>query len=566
VAAAVLARRRLIGFALAIGVAALFFGFAAAVVRMRAVEAPVLARTTIGPLAGFVESVEEREAGARIVVRVHDFAELAVEGRPSRARVTLRDRRGVKAGDFITANARLLPPPEAARPGGYDFARDAYFRGIGAVGSLVGRVEVKAPLAAPDLSLRVMAGIDEARNDLTRRIADAIGGQAGAVAAALVTGKRGLIGEDTNEALRAAGIYHIVSISGLHMVLAAGTMFWLARALLAAVPALALRWPVKKIAAVVAMVGATAYCVFSGSEVATVRALVMTLVMLGAVLVDRPALSMRNLALSALIVLAREPEALLGPSFQMSYAAVAALIAAAEWARGRFPPAEPGGPVHRLIRWILVAVAALLATTLVATLATAPFGGFHFHTLNSFGLIGNALAVPLVSLIVMPCAVLGVLAFPFGLDRPVWQIMGLGVAEVVRVSQWVSEFGGATIVVPAFAAEALGLMALGLIVVTVLVSPLRLAAVVPAAAGLWMAATPKRFDIFVDRGGAGAAVRGTSGTLVTVGRVSPFVVEQWLRADGDARKPDDGGIRASSRCDHLGCVVSLADGRAVAVV
>jgi competence protein ComEC len=211
VAAAVLARRGLIGFALAIGVAALFFGFAAAVVRMRAVEAPVLGRTTIGPLAGFVESVEEREAGARIVVRVHDFAGLAVEGRPSRARVTVRDRRGVKAGDFIAANARLLPPPEAARPGGYDFARDAYFRGIGAVGSLVGRVEVKAPPAAPDLSLRVMAGIDDARNDLTRRIANAIGGQAGAVAAALVTGKRGLIGEDTNEALRAAGIYHIVS-------------------------------------------------------------------------------------------------------------------------------------------------------------------------------------------------------------------------------------------------------------------------------------------------------------------------------------------------------------------
>jgi len=228
---------------------------------------------------------------------------------------------------------------------------------------------------------------------------------------------------------------------------------------------------------------------------------------------------MRNLALSALIVLAREPEALLGPSFQMSYAAVAALIAAAEWARGRFPPAEPGGPLHRLLRWALVAVVALLATTVVATLATAPFGSFHFHALNPFGVIGNALAVPLVSVVVMPCAVLGVLAFPFGLDRPVWELMGLGVAEVVRVSQWVSDFGGSTVVVPAFAAEALGLIALALIVLTVLVSPLRLAAIVPAAAGLWMAATPKRFDIIIDRAGAGAAVRSASGALVTVGRV-----------------------------------------------
>ena len=346
-AAAIFARRSLAGLAVALGCAALFFGFAAGVVRMRAVEAPVLGRTIIGPLSGFVESIDERDAGARIVVRVHDFAALAAEGRPQRVRVSLRDRQGLKAGDFIAANARLLPPPEAARPGGYDFARDAYFRGVGAVGSLTGRVAVKPPPVPPDLALRLAAAVDAARTDLTRRIAEAIGGQAGAVAAALVTGKRGLISEDTNEALRSAGIYHIVSISGLHMVMAAGAIFWLARALLAAIPTLALLWPVKKIAAAIAMLGATAYCVFSGSEVATERALVMTLVMLGAVLVDRPALSMRNLALSALIVLAREPEALLGPSFQMSYAAVAALIAAAEWARGRFPPAEPAGAVGR---------------------------------------------------------------------------------------------------------------------------------------------------------------------------------------------------------------------------
>ena len=565
-AAAIFARRSLAGLAVALGCAALFLGFAAGVVRMRAVEAPMLGRTTIGPLSGFVESIDEREAGARIVVRVHDFASLAAGERPQRVRVSLRDRQRLKAGDFIAATARLLPPPEAARPGGYDFARDAYFRGVGAVGSLTGRVAVKPPPVPPDLALRLAAAVDAARTDLTRRIAEAIGGQAGAVAAALVTGKRGLIDEETNEALRSAGIYHIVSISGLHMVMAAGAIFWLARALLAAIPTLALLWAVKKIAAAIAMAGATAYCIFSGSEVATERALVMTLVMLGAVLVDRPALSMRNLALSALIVLAREPEALLGPSFQMSYAAVAALIAAAEWARGRFPPAEPAGTVGRAVRWLAFAGFALVATTLVASLATAPFGSFHFHALNPFGLLGNALAVPLVSLVVMPCAVVGVLAFPFGLDRPIWEVMGVAVAAVLRVSHWVSGFDGSTLVVPAYGAEALGLMALALIIVTVLVSPLRLAALLPAAAGVWLAATPKRFDVYVDRSGAGAAIRGARGELVTTGRVSAFVVEQWLRADGDARKPDDAGLAAGGRCDALGCVVELGDGRAVALV
>ena len=335
---AVLARGRPIGFAVALGFTALFCGFSAGVWRERWVETPVLGRVTVGPISGFVEIVEERVRGGRIVIRPSELAGLSAERRPARVRATLRDLQGVAPGDFIAGRARLLPLPEAARPGGYDFARDAYFNGIGAVGSLAGKVEVRPPPAPPPLDLTVIATIDRARNTLTRRIADAIGGQAGAVAAALVTGKRGLITEDTNQILRGAGIYHIVSISGLHMVLAAGTFFSLARALLALSSFAALHWPCKKIAAVVAMIGAIAYCVFSGSEVATERSLIMILVMLGAILIDRPALSLRNLALSALIVLAREPETLLGPSFQMSYAAVAALIAAAEWQRRAAAP------------------------------------------------------------------------------------------------------------------------------------------------------------------------------------------------------------------------------------
>jgi competence protein ComEC len=199
-------------------------------------------------------------------------------------------------------------------------------------------------------------------------------------------------------------------------------------------------------------------------------------------------------------------------------------------------------------------------------LATAPFGSFHFHTINPFGLIGNALAVPLVSMVVMPCAVLGVLAVPFGLDRPIWELMAIAVALVLRVSQWVSEFGGSTLVVPAYGAEALALMAFGLIILTLSASPLRLAAIVPAAAGLWLAASPKRFDIYIDRDGSGAAVRASNRQLVVMRRVPAFVAEQWLRADGDGRKADDASLRAGVRCDAVGCVTELADKRAVALV
>jgi competence protein ComEC len=478
----------------------------------------------------------------------------------------VRDARDLRPGLFVSATARLLPPPEAAWPGGYDFARDSYFRGIGAVGSLVGRVQQRAPPEPPPWGLRVAAAVDDARNTLARRIADAFGGPAGAVAAALVTGKRGFIDEPTNEVLRAAGIYHIVSISGLHMVLAAGTFFWVTRALLALFPSVALLWPVKKIAALVAMAGAAAYCIFSGSEVATERSLIMTLVMFGAILVDRPALSLRNLAIAALIVLAREPETLLGPSFQMSFGAVAALIALA----GALQPhlaAEPGGGwLGRGFLWARRSLIGLIAVTLVASLATAPFGAYHFHTLNPLGLVGNALALPLVSLVVMPFALLGTLAYPFGLDRPVWLLMGAAVDATLRLSAWVAGFEASTVIVPAIGAGALALFAIALLVATLPASSLRWFAVVPAGAGLALAATPERYDAFIDRDGVGAAVRGPHGRLVIVGRPSSFVAEQWLRADGDARLASDPSLREGVRCDRVGCVVTMADGRALALV
>ena len=366
----------------------------------------------------------------------------------------------LSAGQFIAGTARLLPPPEAAWPGGYDFARDAYYKGIGAVGSMVGQVRVLEPAVKPDWTLQLAAQVDAARNALTQRIASAIGGPAGGVGAALVTGKRGLIPEPTNDVLRGAGIYHIVSISGLHMVLAAGTFFWLVRALLALAPAFALLWPVKKIAAVAAMVGATIYCIFSGSDVATERSLVMTLVMFGAVLVDRPALSIRNLSIAALIVLAREPEALLGPSFQMSFGAVAAMMALVPLMHLK-GESGPSTVLERSLKWSGQALFGLLITTLVASLATAPFSAYHFQSLNPYGLVGNALALPLVSLVVMPSAVLGVLAYPFGLDRPVWQLMGAAVSQVLEVSAWVGNFSGSTLVVPALSIGALALLSLG---------------------------------------------------------------------------------------------------------
>ncbi|MGF9758137.1 ComEC/Rec2 family competence protein [Microvirga sp. 0TCS3.31] len=556
-------RRNMTALAAMIALAAVFAGFAAGVIRTQSVAAPVIARLAMTTIAGFVE---DREEGQRLLIRIVEMKDLAEAERPRLVRVSIRAGAGLTAGQFITGTARLLPPPEAAWPGGYDFARDAYYKGIGAVGSMVGQVRRVDPPKPPDWSLQLAAGVDEARNALTHRIATSIGGAAGGVGAALVTGKRGLIPEPTNGILRGAGIYHIVSISGLHMVLAAGTFFWLVRALLALTPAVALLWPVKKIAAVAAMIGATVYCIFSGSDVATERSLIMTLVMFGAVLVDRPALSIRNLSIAALIVLAREPEALLGPSFQMSFGAVAAMMALVPLMQRKPADGTPATVLERGLRWAGRAMLGLVTTTLVASIATAPFAAYHFQSLNPYGLIGNALALPLVSVVVIPSAVLGVLAYPFGLDRPVWQLMGAAVEQVLAVSAWVGAFSGSTVVVPALSVGALALLSLGLLVLTTPASSLRWMALVPAGMGLAFATAPYRYDIFIDREGAGAAIRGNNRQLALVGRPSDFVTEQWLRADGDARTADDASLRREARCDSAGCVVVSADGWRIAFV
>jgi competence protein ComEC len=554
-------------FAVALGLATIFAGFTAAVTRTMLIATPVLDRVRVGELQGFVESVETRPGGSRLVILVTKIAGLEPASTPQRVRVTTPSAT-IAPGEHIAATARLLPPPEPARPGGYDFSRDSFFRGYGAVGSLMGTVRLAPADQPPPLGLRFDSWLDQARQGLTARIIKAGGGgQAGAVAAALVTGKRGMISESSNDALRAAGIYHIVSISGLHMVLAAGTIFWTIRAFLALFLGAALNWPVKKIAAAGAMLGATAYCIFSGSEVAAERSLIMTLVMLGAILCDRPALSMRNLAISAIIVLLKEPEQLLGPSFQMSFGAVALLIAGAEIHRHAVQPGKPKPSlVMRMLYSLWIGVVGLMVTTILATIATTPFSLFHFQTLNPFGLIGNALAVPLVSLIVMPGAVIGTVLYPFGLDAPAWQAIAIAMHLVLLGSDWVAGFKGAFTAVPSFGPLAIGLLAIGLLWVAIWTTPLRWLAALPAAAGIAMAATPLQPDIYIARDGSGALARLADNEFVVMGKPGRFTLIQWLRAAGDTRSPDDPELARAQWCDAQGCTAKLKDGKIISFV
>ncbi len=539
-------------------------GMSIATFRTAIVEAPVPDRARMAEVQGFIETIDFTPQRSRILLRVHRIEGLAPAETPFRVKIGVPGHLALPSGSPVTLKASLAPPAGAALPGGFDFRREAFFRGIGAIGYAIGPVRPWAGAPEPPAALSRLAQLDEARNLLTRRIAEIIGGPAGAVAAALVTGKRGLIPDDANEALRLSGLYHIVSISGLHMVLAAGVLFWTLRAGLALSTRLALRWPIRKIAAFGAMLGATAYCLFAGSEVATIRSLIMTLVMLGAILLDRPALAMRNLALSALIVLTLQPEALLGPSFQMSYAAVAALIAAQGlWRPGRPETEGENSPFAGWPRRILAAFAGIVITTIVASLATAPFAAYHFYRVNPFGLIGNALGIPLVSLVVMPAAVAGSLLYPFGLDEPIWRLMGHGIRGVMVVAEWVSGFDKASLPAPLIRHSQFGMLILAMALLILPVSRLRALAIMPFA--LWLAslAMPARPDLIVHENGRILLARGEGGAyrVLAFGPSPDFVLAQWLPALADPRLPKAPDLKDGVRCDRLGCTLRLVDGR-----
>jgi competence protein ComEC len=568
------ARRRRLPFALFVGACAVCAGFLSMGVRTARVAAPVLDHIRIVKLQGFVEEIDMRRLGARLILRVEDAGDMPAGIAPRRVRVTTRKAPEAAAGDYVALTARLLPPSHASLPGGYDFARDAYFAGIGAVGSTLGAITAVPPPADAPLALRFGAAIDHARNALAARVDAIIGGDEGAIAAAMVTGKRDFLSNDAKGLIREAGIFHIITISGVQMTLVAGIFFWTARRLLALSPTLALRYPIKKWAAAIAVTGAIAYDVCTGSRVGTERALIMTLIVLGAVIVDRRALTMRNLAFAVLAVVALEPEAILGVSFQLSFAAVGALVAVLE---ARMARAETSGdpfmPTPRepkrgaLALHLVDKPIGLILATFCATSATASFMAYHFHDLSPYVLIGNPLTLTVIEFFAVPGALIGTALYPLGLDAPVWLYVGAGIRFILWVARFIADAPGSTLHVRAFAPYALPFLSLAVISILVWRSwALRATAIPLALIGLIGAAGGPRYDVIIAPGGEQVGLRDADGRLNVIGkRFNAFAVEQWLSADGDGRA----GTQArdgESPCDRFGCVGALPEGQSLALV
>lgn len=572
---AALTRSHARAHALFLALAFIAGGFASGAWRTARVAAPIVPRVGVGELTGFVEEVDLRRAGARFILRVASAEGFSDDVVPARVRLTTRGDPNFSAGDFIALKARLMPPARAALPGGYDFARDAFFARIGGVGNALGRIETMPPPEPAPFSLRFFSRVDRLRNALAMRVYRIIEGDAGAIAAAMVTGKRDLLSDDAKNLIRRAGIFHIITISGVQMTLVAGIFFVGFRRLLAMSQTLALNYPIKKWAAALAMLGAILYDIGTGSRVGTERALVMTLIMLAAVLFDRPSLSMRNLALAALLIVAIEPEALLGASFQLSFAAVAALIAVYEWrdqylAKRRIDDRAPqtwwGALRHSVVERLLHGPGAAIFATLCATSATASFMANDFHELSPYVLIGNPLTLAIIEFFAVPCALVGAALYPLGLDGFIWRYLKMGIDLVTYLAGVIASAPGASLPVKAFAPWAIIFLALAVLSLVLWRTWAWRALAVPLALiGLMGATGGAPFDLAVPATGESAALRLPSGELALLGgKPGAFAAEQWLRADGDSRLLAD--ARSGVACDDIGCVAKASDGRFVALV
>jgi competence protein ComEC len=542
-------------------------GFATASLHTRSAAAPVLERKlNYAEIGGRVLEVEARQESVRLLLDRVVIAEVPPGRTPTRIRVTVRKPPDdIRPGDHLSGRVTLMPPSPPAAPGAFDFARDAFFDRIGAVGYTLGRPRIERP-PAEGFSFRLW--VADVRQSLTARIRAAIADPgAGSVAAALITGDRAAIPADVNAAMRDSGLAHLLSISGLHLSLVAGIVLVSLRTLLAAIEPLALRHPIKKWAAAGALAVSFAYLHLSGASVPTQRSFLMIAIVLLAVLADRTAVTMRSIALAAAAVLAIAPDSMLGASFQMSFAAVVALVAVYEAAQPRIAALRRDAGV---LRRFCLYVGGTLLTTLVAGLATTPFGIYHFNRLQLYAMAANLIAIPITGFWIMPCAVLAFVLMPLDLEAPVLAALGWGVDAVIATARLVASWPGAVWTVPAMPVAGLALIALGGLWLCLWRTGWRLWGVPAIAAGFATVAFVVPPDVLVDGNRRLLAVRAGDGTIVLSGRSkTDFDADTWTRRAGrDASEPwpaSGGAAGGRLRCDSVGCLYETG-GRRVAFV
>ncbi|MBD0272025.1 MAG: ComEC/Rec2 family competence protein, partial [Acetobacteraceae bacterium] len=502
-------------------VAALALGFAAASWHAGRRPAPLDLPRGAVVVTGRVASVDILPEGRRVTLERPRLGD-GEPALPRRLRLRLRSEDPVRPGpgDMVSVRALVRPPVPPAYPGAWDFQRAAFFSGLGGSGFAIGRASVE-----PGAESAPLAGL---RATIEARATAAIPGSAGAIAAALLTGGVSAIPAADLAAMRDSGLAHLLSVSGLHIAIVMGVSFAVLRFALAAVPPLALRLPGKPMAAVGALGVGAFYMLLTGAEVPMQRSFAMAALATLALLTGRRAISMRGLALAAAVVLLLQPAAVLGPSFQMSFAAVMALIAGWEWLRPRLP-----APERRWRRRAAVALFGTVATSILAGAATTPFGLHHFGRLQLYGVVANAVAVPLTSAVVMPAGMAAVALMPFGLEGLALMPMGWGVEAVLAVARTVAAWPGAAVPVAPITAAGLCGIAFGMAWLCLWRSRWRLLGVPMIVAGFAAGLGQRPPDVLVSADARLIALRTGEGLLLQrLPGASNLTRDAWLRLYG----------------------------------
>ena len=516
---------------LVVATACMAAGVLAIGTRAHLVDAPMLVRPYYGPVQGRIIDIDRSQSDSlRLTLDRVVLADLSQGRTPATVRVSLRGPPPLvpyEPGQTVLVTARLAAPESPTEPGGFDFRRMAFFNQLGAVGYTSSPVVLWQP---PEGGAEV---INRLRNRLSQAIMTAVPGDSGAFASGVMTGDRSEISAATVKALRDSSLAHLLAISGMNMAFLTGFVFAITRYGIALIPMLALRVNSKKIAAVVAFGVALFYLLLSGANVATTRAFLMVSVMLGAVLLDRQALTFRSVALAALVLLMAQPESLTEPGFQLSFAATIALIAGfgpiQNWLKARFPG------------WTLVPMM-LVATSVLAGLATAPFAAATFNRFTDYGLLANVLTVPVMSLLMGAGAVAALLA-PLHLAWPALWVMDQCARWILLVAHWIAGLEGAVTPVPSPGPWVVPLIALGGLWLVLWAGRARALGGVVVALGLVLWVMVERPVALISADGSLVGLLGPDGRALSAPKGAGFTARSWLEDDGDLALPQEAALR-----------------------
>lgn len=514
------------------------------------VSAPVLARPAVVEFSADVLEAQPLPARERVRLLLRPKGASAL---PPLVRVNVDDAgapEGLRAGATVKLRARLMPPPEAAVPGAYDFQRLAWFQGLGATGRAMGPVAILSAGNPPLLS--------DARARLSAHIQSRLAGGEGAIATALATGDQGGLSEEDAEAMRRSGLTHLLSVSGLHLTAVVGATMLLVLKLLALSPTLALRCPLVLIAAGTAAMTGIAYTLLTGAEVPTIRSCVAAIIVLIGVAIGRDAITLRLVAAGAVFVLIFWPESLAGPSFQLSFAAVTAIIALLEHPKIKALLARRDeGMIAKSSRVLL----GLLLTGIAVEIALAPIVIFHFHKTGLYGALANIVAIPLTTFIIMPLEALALIFDLAGAGAPFWWLAGQALGLLLWIARSVSAVPGAVAALPVIPDTAFALMAAGGVWIALWRTRVRRLGAVPVLAGaVWALSTPAP-DILVTGDGRHLAVRDHDGTYALLRpRAGDYVRDMLSESAGyDGELAELDGLR-DARCSADSCAVELIRG------